>query len=44
MCPKCGSKPVDTYSRIVGFFVPLSSYSKERKIEFNKRKWFDLDT
>ena len=44
MCPKCGSKPVDTYSRIVGFLVPLSSYSKERKIEFNKRKWFDLDT
>lgn len=44
ICPKCGSKPIDTYSRIVGFLVPLSSYSKERKIEFNKRKWFDLDT
>ena len=42
-CPKCGEKAVDTYSRIVGFFVSLSSYSKERKAEFNKRKWFDLD-
>ena len=42
-CPKCGEKAVDTYSRIVGFFVSLSSYSKERKTEFNKRKWFDLD-
>ena len=42
-CPKCGEKAVDTYSRIVGFFVSLSSYSKERKAEFNKRKWFNLN-
>jgi ribonucleoside-triphosphate reductase len=40
-CPKCGGKAVDTYSRIVGFFVALSTYSKERKEEFNHRKWFD---
>ena len=43
ICPKCGEKAADTYSRIVGFLVPLSAYSKERKSEFNKRKWFDLD-
>lgn len=43
LCPKCGTKPVDTYSRIVGFLVPTSSYSKERKIEFDNRKWFNLD-
>lgn len=43
VCPSCGKKPCDTYSRIVGFLVPLSSYSKERKIEFQKRKWFDLN-
>ncbi len=42
-CPKCGEKPVDTYSRVVGFLVPLSAYSKERKQEFEKRKWFNLD-
>ena len=43
LCPKCGKKAVDTYSRIVGFLVPTSSYSKERKIEFNERKWFNLN-
>lgn len=43
ICPSCGSKPVDTYSRIVGYLVKLSSYSKERKIEFNKRQWFSVN-
>lgn len=43
LCPKCGTRAVDTYSRIVGFLVPTSSYSKERKIEFDNRKWFNLD-
>ncbi len=42
-CPKCGESPVDTYSRIVGFLVPVSAYSKERKKEFDQRKWFDLN-
>ena len=43
LCPRCGSKAVDTYSRIVGFLVPTSSYSNERKQEFDKRKWFNLN-
>ena len=43
VCPKCGEKPVDTYSRVVGFLVPVSAYSRERKCEFEKRKWFDLN-
>ncbi|BED92185.1 MAG: anaerobic ribonucleoside-triphosphate reductase [Candidatus Improbicoccus pseudotrichonymphae] len=42
ICPKCGEKSVDTYSRIVGFLVPFSAYSKERKQEFNERKWHDV--
>ena len=42
-CPKCGEEPMDTYSRIVGFLVPFSAYSKERKQEFEQRKWFDLN-
>ena len=42
-CPSCGEKPIDTYSRIVGYLVKLSSYSKERKIEFNKRQWFNVN-
>ncbi len=42
-CPKCGNEAVDTYSRVVGFLVPVSAYSKERKQEFEQRKWFDLN-
>ena len=43
VCPKCGCEPVDTYSRVVGFLVPVSAYSRERKQEFEKRKWFSLN-
>ncbi len=43
LCPKCGKEPVDTYSRVVGFLVPVSAYSRERKREFESRKWFDLN-
>lgn len=42
-CPKCGKEVADTYSRVVGFLVPVSAYSKERKHEFEQRKWFDLN-
>ena len=42
-CTVCGGKPVDTYQRIVGFLTPSKSYSKERRIEFAKRYWFDLN-
>jgi len=43
ICPICGKPKVDEFSRIVGYLVPTQSYSKERKQEFNKRKWFILD-
>jgi ribonucleoside-triphosphate reductase (formate) len=42
ICPKCGEESVDTWQRIVGFLTPASSYSKERKTEFNHRKWFNI--
>lgn len=39
VCPECG-EPVETeYSRIVGFFTPVKTYSKERKAEFKLRQW-----
>lgn len=43
VCPECG-EPVDTeYTRIVGFFTPVKSYSKERKAEFALREWENLN-
>lgn len=42
VCPTCGKPVHDTYSRVVGFLTPTSSYTKERKREFSERKWFRI--
>ena len=42
-CPICGKPVQTTYQRVVGFLTPVSSYSKERKAEFKKRDWMDLN-
>lgn len=43
ICPECGG-PVETeYSRIVGFYVPVKTYSKERKAEYKLREWEDVN-
>ena len=37
-------KRIETeYTRIVGFYTPVKTYSKERKAEFKMRKWLDTD-
>lgn len=42
-CPVCGN-PVDTeFTRVVGFYTPVKTYSKERKAEFEMRKWGDIN-
>lgn len=43
-CPVCGKPKVTTYQRIVGFLTPERTYSKERKEEFQRRDWFDLNS
>ena len=43
VCPVCG-EPVDTeYTRIVGFYTPTKTYSKERKAEYKLREWMPLN-
>ena len=43
ICPICNN-PVDTtYSRIVGFYVPIRTYSKERRTEWSMRKWENIN-
>jgi len=39
ICPECG-EPVDTeYTRIVGFYTPIKTWSHERKDEYKLREW-----
>lgn len=39
VCPVCG-EPVETeYTRIVGFYTPIKTWSKDRKTEYKLRKW-----
>ncbi len=38
-CPICGGDVVTEYTRIVGFYTPIKSWSKERKAEFKMRQW-----
>lgn len=43
-CPKCGSKNVTNFTRVVGFFVPVSSWNKVRRTwEFDRRTFVDLN-
>lgn len=41
-CPICGGKKVDEASRIVGYLVATSTYSKARKDEYQNRMWYEL--
>lgn len=42
-CPECG-EPVETeYTRIVGFYTPIKTYSKERKAEYEMREWENIN-
>ena len=40
-CPICGEPVADTFTRVVGFYTPTSSYQKIRKREFSERKWYN---
>ena len=42
-CPVCGGDVATEYTRIVGFYTPIKSWSKERKAEFKMRQWEHID-
>ena len=42
VCPICGEPVADTYSRVVGFYTPVSAYHKPRKKEFDRRRWYNV--
>lgn len=43
ICPECGGEKVTEYSRIVGFFTSVKSYSAPRKAEFAMRDWMGVN-
>ncbi len=43
ICPECGAKKTAEFTRTVGFYTKTANWSKERKSEFEMRKWMDLN-
>ena len=43
VCPSCGEPVATEFTRIVGFYTPVKTYSKERKAEFDLREWADTN-
>ena len=41
MSEQCG-QPVECYSRVCGYFRPVSNWNKGKKEEFKDRKTFEL--
>ena len=42
-CPVCGELVATEYTRIVGFYTPIKSWSKERKEEYTMREWENIN-
>jgi ribonucleoside-triphosphate reductase len=39
VCPKCGEPVATEYTRVVGFYTPIESWSSDRKDEYKLRQW-----
>ena len=42
-CPICGGPIATEYTRIVGFYTPVKTYSTPRKKEYRMRKWANIN-
>ena len=42
-CPVCGNPVEAEYTRIVGFYTKISTWSQERSAEYQLRKWEDIN-
>lgn len=38
-CPKCGSKDITWYTRVIGYLRPVTAFSRDRQIEAAKRTY-----
>ena len=44
ICPICGKYKAAEFTRTVGFYTKIASWSKERKEEFKMREWMPLNS
>lgn len=42
-CPECGGPVATEFTRIVGFYTPIKTWSKERRSEYNMREWENIN-
>jgi len=42
VCPKCGEPVASEYTRVVGFYTPIESWSSDRKAEYKLRQWENI--
>lgn len=42
-CPECGGPVATEFTRIVGFYTPIKTWSKERRNEYNMREWENVN-
>ena len=42
-CPVCGEPKTGEYTRIVGFYTKVNTWSKARKEEYKLRKWDNIN-
>lgn len=43
VCPICGEPAAAKYTRVVGFYVPMSTWSEQRQEEGKMREWMPLN-
>ncbi len=43
ICPICNEPVATEYSRIVGFFTPIKTWSEKRKEEYGLRRWENIN-
>lgn len=43
LCPACGGADFNKFTRVVGFITPVSSWKKERREEFSRRRRYELE-
>ena len=42
-CPKCGSKNITWYTRVIGYLRPISAFGADRQIEASKRVYTNYE-